>query len=139
MIFLLDAQTSVLVPNTADARNMKAAKESLTEIRVAELIRDDSESISGMDRQDATILVDTLNGAKDRIMPKLAAFVESREAGDRLVALIGQSTHSLTGTGDGHMQSLRSQLILATGLGDDMINSYFGMDPEAMRAEVATS
>ena len=112
MITLLDAQAKTLKKNTPDARNMTAAKQSLSEVRVGELIRNDDENIAGMDRGDATILVDTLRDAKASIMPHLAPQLKSAEAVDRLTALIGQSNHGL----GRDMQALRGELMTATGL-----------------------
>ena len=112
MITLLDAQAKTLKKNTPDARNMTAAKQSLSEVRVGELIRNDDENIAGMDRGDATILVDTLRDAKASIMPHLAPQLKSAEAVERLKSLIGQSNHGL----GGDMQALRGELMTATGL-----------------------
>jgi predicted transglutaminase-like cysteine proteinase len=118
MIFLLDAQTKTLAPNTPDARHMTAAKLSLTEMRVGDLIRNDDDSIAGMDRQEATILVDTLRSAKDTVMPRLAPFLKDAAAGDRLMALIGQTDKSLVGSGAEDMQTIRGELMTAAGILD---------------------
>jgi hypothetical protein len=95
---------------------LKAAKMALAEVYVDTLIKDDSTSISSMDRQLATVLVNSLKEGMNEIMPRLKHRLQSSEATDRLMALIGQSNIPLTG--DGGMGELRADLVKASGIFD---------------------
>ena len=116
MLTLLDAQErnlSVGVHSSADVRALKAAKMALAEVYIDTLIKDDTLSISRMDRQLATVLVDSLNEGMTQIMPRLKHRLKSSESTDRLMALIGQANIPL---GDGGMGKLRAEVVKASGI-----------------------
>ena len=116
MLTLLDAQErnlSVGGHSSADVRALKAAKMALAEVYIDTLIKDDTLSISRMDRQLATVLVDSLNEGMTQIMPRLKHRLKSSESTDRLMALIGQANIPL---GDGGMGKLRAEVVKASGI-----------------------
>jgi hypothetical protein len=118
MLTLLDAQDKALSGAgsafAADAKTMKIAKRALVEVYIDTLIKDDTESISGMDRQLATVLVDSLKEGMAQIMPRLKHRLKSSESTDRLMALIGQANIPLEGTGG--MGELRAAVVKAADI-----------------------
>ncbi len=120
MLTLLDAQEKTMSAlgsvSAADAKTMKMAKMALAEVYIDTLIKDDTESISGMDRKLATVLVDSLKDGMNEIMPRLKHRLQSAESTERLMTLIGQSNIPLTG--DGGMGELRADIVKASGIFD---------------------
>ncbi len=118
MLTLLDAQDKALSGAgsafAADAKTMKIAKMALAEVYIDTLIKDDTLSISGLDRQLATVLVGSLKEGMTQIMPRLKHRLKSSESTDRLMALIGQSNIPLEG--DVGMGKLRAAVVKAADI-----------------------